>query len=256
VSEFDEVDHTNYPSAFHVSEAPSEKPTITKFRRNKLPPLSPELYKSGPCLVEHNDWGLHKECAKNISVDDSHDDNYVEKDSPTGSEDHVDHSEDVMISDDVGNICEETNQEQSEGEVSEEKFYERRMTKGVTRRLRRTLDALQVLVSVPPLAKKKILEICTWTEQITKVAKERGWNALPSVSLETGYDLTTSAGRKMAMSVLEKQRPDVVVVAWPCTVWSALQSISTKTPEYAERLQQRRAKQMSLLRFVLWIFSW
>jgi hypothetical protein len=34
-------------------------------------------------MVERNDWDLHKECAKNTSVEDSQDDNYVKKDSTT-----------------------------------------------------------------------------------------------------------------------------------------------------------------------------
>jgi len=60
----------------------------------------------------------------------------------------------------------------------------------------------------------------------------------------------------MAMEVLEKERPDLVVFAWPCTVWSALQNINNKSAEYAEKLQERRRRQMNILRFVLWVCLW
>jgi len=229
VSEFEQVDQTNYPTVFHVSQATSSTAPTSKFRRNKLPPLSPELYQSGPCMVEHNDWDHQKQIREQLDEDNSpkaDNVNHVQEESVQESYDHDQHDDAYDEPDTDASV-----------DISEETSGDRTVTKGVARKLRRTLDALQVLVSSPPAVKKKILEICTWTEQITKVARDRGWEALLSVSLETGYDLTTSVGRKMTMQVLEEQRPDVVIVAWPCTAWSQMQNINNKTPEYAEALQ-------------------
>jgi competence ComEA-like helix-hairpin-helix protein len=74
IGEFDSVDGDNYPHIFAVKTVSAktgsvdqnskkqesvESTATTKFRRNKLPAVSPDQYDSGPCLVEHNDWDHH-----------------------------------------------------------------------------------------------------------------------------------------------------------------------------------------------------
>jgi hypothetical protein len=44
----------------------------------------------------------------------------------------------------------------------------------------------------------------------------------------------------MAMDVLEKERPDLVVFAWPCSPWSQMQQISQRTAAQKEALNQKR----------------
>ena len=130
----------------------------------------------------------------------------------------------------------------SQSDDTDSPATDKQMTKGVLRRLRRTMDALHTLVTVPVPVRRKVLEICTWTGNLSAEAAKRGWDVISPVTLETGYDLTTRTGRRMAMDVLEKEKPDLVVFAWPCTVWSALQNINNKTSEYAEKLQERRKR--------------
>ena len=112
------------------------------------------------------------------------------------------------------------------------------------------------MIAAPAPSNPKLIEICTWTENISKEAAVRGWEAIPPISLESGCDLTTPSGRKMAMASLEKNRPDAVVIAWPCTVWANLQNSNIRSEEYAEKLQQERMRQLSILRFVAWLFFW
>ena len=56
----------------------------------------------------------------------------------------------------------------------------------MTRKLKNTLDVLVSLVTDPTPLKLKVLEICTWTGNVTSAALKRGWETVPSVSLETG----------------------------------------------------------------------
>ena len=65
----------------------------------------------------------------------------------------------------------------------------------------------------PPIS---IMEICTATGRVTQEATNRGWKGLPSVTLETGFDLTTKTGIAKAWEHIYRFRPDVIVMAWPC----------------------------------------
>ena len=72
---------------------------------------------------------------------------------------------------------------------------------------------------VVPDQSLSIMEICTATERVTQEAVSRGWTGLPPVTIESGFDLTTSRGVADAWKHLYKHRPDVLVLAWPCNPW-------------------------------------
>jgi len=261
IGEFDTVQSDDYPQVFlvtsrgkKVASFPAETAEKQKFRRNKLPPVPADQYDSGPCLVEHGDWDEYHERFPEEPGEFTHPVETVKSpELPVTPEVPLN----TLIQESPNeNPVDSDNDESLDDEAVDEQDVRRTITKGVLRRLRNTLAVLTSLVKNPKPAKLKVLEICTWTANVTKTAVRRGWDEVSPVTLESGYDLTTPTGRKMAMEVLEKHRPNLVVFAWPCTVWSSLQYINNKTAEYAENLQAQRKRQMSLLQFVLWVFLW
>ena len=66
-----------------------------------------------------------------------------------------------------------------------------------------------------------IMEVCTKTARITQEAAHRGWTSCSPVTIETGFDLTTSHGCAKAWKHIAEQQPDVLVIAWPCDPWSS-----------------------------------
>ena len=95
----------------------------------------------------------------------------------------------------------------------------------------------------------KVLEIFTWTMAITTVATTKGWKKLTPISLETGYDLTDAAVRQRAWRRILDEKPDLVVMAFPCTPWSTYQHYYAKKPGYLDKLEARRQAALPLLRF-------
>ena len=72
-------------------------------------------------------------------------------------------------------------------------------------------------------ARATLLEVFTWTQQVSMTARQHEWHVLEPVSLETGWDLLESGAQTRFKQLLEQTLPTCVVVAWPCTVWSQLQ---------------------------------
>lgn len=86
----------------------------------------------------------------------------------------------------------------------------------------------------------KVLEIFTWTMAITMCAVQRGWTGCGPVTLPR-WNLEDGEHRDEAMRYIVKEEPDLVVLAWPCTVWPPLQYYGVEmTWERWEQLQQRR----------------
>ncbi|MED5528102.1 MAG: hypothetical protein VYC81_05540, partial [Actinomycetota bacterium] len=110
--------------------------------------------------------------------------------------------------------------------------------------------SLRSKVQRRPLRRPRILEICTWTCMLTSVAVERGWSGFSPISLETGYDLTTTRGRTDAWGYLNRVDPDLVVCAFPCTPWSRLQHMNKRTEQQRARLEQMQEDHRGITRFV------
>jgi len=84
----------------------------------------------------------------------------------------------------------------------------------------------------------KLLEIFTWTMMMTVTASNVGWDVLEPVTLESGWNLLLRADRRRCLDYIDRERPDLVVVAWPCTYFSTMQNLHLKKPGYAEWLEQ------------------
>lgn len=127
------------------------------------------------------------------------------------------------------------------------------MTKGKKRRVRSSIKEVKSLVpktpTVPRPMKKpgvakpqrpyKVLEIFTWTLSITLAAVHRGWQGCEPITLPR-WDLRSVEDRRLAFEYLAKAEPDLLVLAWPCTVWSPLQFLGNMTQERHDRLLQRQ----------------
>ena len=90
-----------------------------------------------------------------------------------------------------------------------------------------------------PCRPYKVMEIFTWTLAITMVAVQQGWTGCEPVTLPR-WDLRSLGDRVKAFEYVQKESPDLLVVAWPCTVWSPLQFLGTMTAERHERLLLRQ----------------
>ena len=88
----------------------------------------------------------------------------------------------------------------------------------------------------------RILEIFTWTVAVSIVAHSRGWEAGEPLTLP-GFDFLKEADQKKAEDYIASFDPDLVLVAWPSTKWSVLQTFGFKTQEYLERLAKSRNEQ-------------
>ena len=127
------------------------------------------------------------------------------------------------------------------------------MTKGKKRRVRSNVkEVRELLPKKTPIPKAmprasvgrpqrpyKVLEIFTWTLSITMAAVGRGWQGCEPITLPR-WDLRSVEDRKLAFEYLVETGPDLLVVAWPCTVWSPLQFLGNMTQERHDRLLQRQ----------------
>ena len=81
-----------------------------------------------------------------------------------------------------------------------------------------------------------IMEICTWSMLITTLAIAAGWTGWQPITIEGGYDLTTTRGTTMAKTDVDKANPDVIVFAWPCSPWSQMQNLDNKVPGHQDKI--------------------
>jgi hypothetical protein len=85
----------------------------------------------------------------------------------------------------------------------------------------------------------KILEVFTWTMALSLTAASHGWDVLEPVTLDSGWDLRRAEDRKKALSYVARERPDLVVTAWPCTAFSPMQNLMKNWPGHEEKLKQK-----------------
>ena len=127
------------------------------------------------------------------------------------------------------------------------------MTKGKKRRLRSHVKEVKDVYHAKPVVPReprlpkpsrperpyKVLEVFTWTLAITMAAVDQGWCGLEPVTLPR-WDLRLVEDRRMAFEYLVRSEPDLLILAWPCTVWSPLQYLGGMTPEKHQRLLDRQ----------------
>ena len=75
--------------------------------------------------------------------------------------------------------------------------------------------------------------------RVCQAAEERGYKAMPLADLLTGYNLKTKASQRRARHLVREHRPHVLVIAFPCTAWCAMQNLN---PDQDREKKQKRAR--------------
>ena len=82
--------------------------------------------------------------------------------------------------------------------------------------------------------KLDLMEVFSGRGRLTSTADRYGLNALQPIDTNEGFDLTTKEGKSITMHALRQFKPLLLVVAWPCTVWS----IMNENSNYSERPEE------------------
>ena len=84
------------------------------------------------------------------------------------------------------------------------------------------------------------MEVFSGRGRLTSSAHRYGLNALQPIDANEGFDLTTQEGKSITMHALFQFKPLLLVVAWPCTVWSIMNENSNYShrPEELELLRR------------------
>ena len=69
------------------------------------------------------------------------------------------------------------------------------------------------------------------------------------IDLETGWDFTRATDRRRVYDLVEKEKPDLIVAAWPCTSYSTLQNLANGRRGHHERLRRLRRQHDQLVEF-------
>ena len=85
-----------------------------------------------------------------------------------------------------------------------------------------------------------LMEVFSGRGRLTASAHRYGLNALQPIDSNEGFDLTTYEGKCITMHALSQFKPLLLVVAWPCTVWSIMNENSNYShrPEELAALRQ------------------
>ena len=91
-----------------------------------------------------------------------------------------------------------------------------------------------------------VTEIFTDTEPVAQATRRRGLNAGESLTLSTGWNFLDPGHCQLAERLTRKQKPYVLVLAFPCGPWSPLQNLNP-----ARDLEQYRQEALQLVIFAL-----
>ena len=109
--------------------------------------------------------------------------------------------------------------------------------------------AKKIKVSSAP---EDVGEVCS-PPRVVPVACHQGMIGTLSLDLETGYNLLTTEGQRLAVTELEKAKPRVLILSPPCGPFSIMQNATPGfSPERAERLRQG----VKLLGFCMQLAQW
>ena len=92
-------------------------------------------------------------------------------------------------------------------------------------------------------------EVFTDTEPIALAAAWKGHTVMPSISLKMGYDLYKEEDRDRCDFEVTRKKPFLLVLAFPCRVWSPLQHLTiASAPNAMIRQQQKKRQRLAKLK--------
>ena len=90
-----------------------------------------------------------------------------------------------------------------------------------------------------------------------RAQRRKCWEALPPITIETGFDLLTVDGRDRAFKELKHLRPDLIVAEWMCDPWSNIQNLNIAKGGMAEKhVYQKRAVHKHWLTWMAEVELW
>lgn len=84
-----------------------------------------------------------------------------------------------------------------------------------------------------------VTEVFTTSQRVTKTAARKGHKVGEAMSLDTGWDFRRERDRQLAYELVERTKPEFLVIAFPCGPFSPLQFLRRSTT-YEARLAEGR----------------
>ena len=92
-----------------------------------------------------------------------------------------------------------------------------------------------------PCGNFKVGEVFSTSHAITAEAQNWGLDIMEPITLNTGWDLLDEAKRQLALERLKAEKPDFLVIAFPCSAWSTLSNFGNGAFTVAQRREGQRA---------------
>ena len=88
----------------------------------------------------------------------------------------------------------------------------------------------------------KIMELFTWSCLVSRIAYTQGWQFCEPITLPH-WDITNPVDFEQALEYIDRESPDFLIVAWPCTKWSSYQRMYASTGAQRAALEEERREQ-------------
>ena len=133
-------------------------------------------------------------------------------------------------------------------ELDHDEEDERPMRRGVRKRFAGLAEAGRKSAE-KPRRKLKIMEVFTWTMMMSITAAGLGWHVLEPITRESGWDLRKREVQEKVFKYVAKEKPDVIVCAWPCTAFSSLQHLMKNREGQAEKIARQQEADTEFIEF-------
>ena len=97
--------------------------------------------------------------------------------------------------------------------------------------------------------KPKLMEVFTWTMMMSITAASLGWHVLEPITRESGWDLRNPKVQEKVFQYVAREKPDVIVCAWPCTAFSSLQNLKKHWEGRAEQIKKQQEDDTEFITF-------
>ena len=88
----------------------------------------------------------------------------------------------------------------------------------------------------------KILEVFTWTCLLSRFAHSIGWQMLEPITIPN-WNLSKPSDIRAALEYIDRENPDLLMIAWPCKKWSGMQNMNMRTEVQIECLEATRLQE-------------
>lgn len=100
-----------------------------------------------------------------------------------------------------------------------------------------------------------VVEIFGGAAEVSFQFSRRGWNVLQPLDLVYGFDLRDPKHREEVRNMLERERPRLAIVEYPCTLWTQLAATNYRSKQEKRRLARRRREDEPFLELCEDVFN-